>query len=465
MRNAVQLDREEGRSSKTEAADLSSSAAWIPEYILKESELVYLLSKMSRDVPIHSWSGSYYINSDKRWENGTLSLTRTTVHFVSNQSKESLASFRLSGIMEIKMESSSFIFSTLTVLEEGNVKHWFGSLKPNRVVVYNVLEHFWRERLLSPSSEARGAECHPSKGGELIKLVAGSQKRLEDTGRVLSHQGEQFDNMMQGLETIDSDLGVADKLLLQLESPSWWPFGKLPWKGQQEAKAEDAARAAAASVAGKGSARNKVIASIPAVVTQGGSSDLKPGCLLVLVSSLEARDTNCQLLHRFERNDVDEIRVHSPYEITVRQRFIGKPDICYRFLSAKMPEAMSVLDMQYKKKVDFTSGYAAFRATPASSPCDAERPNWNEGLSQVTELPLQLPAGELSQLQVHVPQPTVSQAEAQELKQMLMQLKNLALEADTELERQDDVLDDLTSSTDRATMHIEKHTCRMKRLL
>ncbi|XP_051255724.1 synaptosomal-associated protein 47 [Dicentrarchus labrax] len=423
---------------------------------------------MSRDVPIHSWPGSYYINSEKRWESGTLSLTRTMVRFVSNQSKESLASFRLSRIMEIKMESSSFIFSTLTVLEEGNVKHWFGSLKPNRVVAYNVLEHFWRERLLSPGSEPRGAECQPSKGRELISLVAGAQRRLEDTGIVISHQGEQFDNMMQGLEKIDSDLGVADKLLSELESPAWWPFGKLPWKAQQEAKVEGAARAAAAAAAGRGSGRNKVITSIPAVVTRGGDSDLKPGCLLVLVSSLEVRDTNCQLLHRFERNEIDEIRVHSPYEITVKQRFIGKPDICYRFLSAKMPEAMCVLEMQYKKKVEFTSEYAAFRATPVSSPCDTEGPNWNEGLLQKcqdTELPLEVPAGDLSQLQVHVLQPSVSQAEAQELKQMLMQLKNLALEAETELERQDEVLDVLTNSTDRSTMHIEKHTCRMKRLL
>lgn len=167
--------------------------------------------KMSRNLPIHSWPGSYYINSEKRWENGTLSLTRTMVRFLSTQTKKSLASFRLSRIMEIKMESSSFIFSTLTVLEEGNVKHWFGSLKPNRVVVYNVLEHFWREHLLSPSSETRGEESQCSKGRELINLVAGAQRRLEDTGRVLSHQGEQFDSMMEGLEKIDSDLGVADK--------------------------------------------------------------------------------------------------------------------------------------------------------------------------------------------------------------------------------------------------------------
>ncbi|XP_034090461.1 synaptosomal-associated protein 47 isoform X1 [Gymnodraco acuticeps] len=423
---------------------------------------------MSRDAPIHSWPGSYYINTEKRWETGTLSLTRTMVRFVSNQSKESLTSFRLSRIMDIKMESSSFIFSTLTVLEEGNVKHWFGSLKPNRVVVFNVLEHFWRERLLSPGSEARGAECKPSKGSELISLVAGAQRRLEDTGKVLSHQGEQFDNAMQGLEKIDSDLGVADKLLSELESPPWWPFGKLPWKTQQEAKAEDAARAAARSAAGKGSGRNKVIASIPAIVTKGGDSDLKPGCLLVLVSSLEVLDTNCQLIHRFERNDIDEVRVHSPYEITVRQRFIGKPDICYRFLSAKMPEAMSVLEIQYRKKVEFTSEYTAFRATPVSSPCDTEGQTWNEGLlqrCQDTELPLEVPAGALSQLQVHILQPSVSQSEAQELKQMLMQLKSLALEAETELERQDDVLNDLTSSTDRATMNVEKHTCRMKKLL
>lgn len=122
-----------------------------------------------------------------------------------------------------------------------------------------------------------------------------------------------------------------------------------------------------------------MITSIPAVVSKGGDSDLKPGCLLVLVSSLEVRNTNCQLLHRFERNEVDEIRVHSPYEITVRQRFIGKPDICYRLLSAKMPEALSVLEMQYKKKMEFTSEYTTFKTTPVSSPCDTEGKSCAEG--------------------------------------------------------------------------------------
>ena len=172
---------------------------------------------------------------------------------------------------------------------------------------------------------------------------------------------------------------VSCRFLSQLESPSWWPFGKAPWKMQQEAKAEDAARAAAAAAVGSGSGRNKVITSIPALVSSGGESDLKPGCLLVLVSSLEVRDTSCQLLHRFDRNEVDDIRVHNPYEISVRQRFIGKPDIGYRLLSAKMPEALLVLEMQYKKKVEYTSEFTAFKTTPAASPCGAEGSIWSEG--------------------------------------------------------------------------------------
>lgn len=179
-------------------------------------------------------------------------------------------------------------------------------------------------------------------------------------------------------------LTVVRRFLSQLDAPSWWPFGKAPWKTQQEAKAVDAARATATAAAatGSGSGRNKVITSIPALVSGGGSGselDLKPGCLLVLVSSLEVRNASGQLLHRFERSEVDDIRVHSPYEVSVRQRFIGKPDIGYRLLSAKMPEALSVLEMQYKKKVEFTSEFNSFKSTPATSPCGAEGSVWDEG--------------------------------------------------------------------------------------
>ncbi|XP_052466725.1 synaptosomal-associated protein 47 [Carassius gibelio] len=419
---------------------------------------------MSQEASIHSWPGSYYINSEKRWASGILSLTRTTLRFNSEPNQENLISLRLSHIMEIKMETSGFIFSALTVLEQGNTKHWFGSLKPCRTAVYHVLEHFWRERLLSPT-EPRGAEAALSKGQELISLISGAQRRLEDTGKVLDHQGEQFDNMIQGLDNIESDLSVADKLLSELECPSWWPFGKLPWKSHQQAKSEAAAKAACAKGSGKG---HKVITSIPAIVSHVGSSGtMKPGSLIVLVSSLEVRDANGQLLHCFEKEEVDDVYVHSPYEISVRQRFIGKPDICFLILSARMTEALSVLEMQYKKKVVITRDYAAFQATSATTPGSPEGGGniWSAGHGQDMEGTVELSAGELTQLQLHVLQPTVTEAEAQELRQMLQQLKTLALEAETELERQDEALDVLSCSADRTTMNINRHTRRMRKLL
>ncbi|XP_066537103.1 synaptosomal-associated protein 47 [Hoplias malabaricus] len=419
---------------------------------------------MSRESSIHSWPGSYYVNSEKRWVNGELSLSRTTLRFTS-QTQETLASFPLSHISQIKMESSSFIFSALTLLEQGGVKHWFGSLRPCRAAVFHVLEHFWRETLLSPSSET---QAPLSKGQELISLVSGAQRRLADTGKVLNHQGEQFDNMMQGLDKMESELSVADKLLSELESPPWWPFGKLPWRSQQEEKAESGAKAPPPRGGGK---VEKAICSIPAVVWRGGepAGERRPGSLTLLASALELRDASERMIHRFERDEVDEVRVHSPYELSVRQRFIGKPDICFRLLSARMSQALSILQLQYRKKVEFTSDYISFhqgahRISPSTAECSADI--WSTGAHGAdTEVPVAVPVGELTQVQLHVLQPTVTDAEAQELKQMLLQLKSLALEAETELERQDEALDVLASSSERATMSIDKHTRRMRKLL
>ncbi|EPY84957.1 hypothetical protein CB1_000422010 [Camelus ferus] len=48
--------------------------------------------------------------------------------------------------------------------------------------------------------------------------------------------------------------------------------------------------------------------------------------------------------------------------------------------------------------------------------------------------------------------------------EILKKLKDLALDAETELERQDEALDDLTAAVDRTTLTIDKHNRRMKKL-
>ncbi|XP_025310759.1 synaptosomal-associated protein 47-like isoform X3 [Canis lupus familiaris] len=67
-------------------------------------------------------------------------------------------------------------------------------------------------------------------------------------------------------------------------------------------------------------------------------------------------------------------------------------------------------------------------------------------------------------LQLQRSEPLVSEGDAQELRQILRKLKSLALDTETELERQDDVLDGITAAIDRTTLTIDKHNQRTKKL-
>ncbi|NXR42313.1 SNP47 protein, partial [Zosterops hypoxanthus] len=329
---------------------------------------------MSEPPRIHSWPCSYYLSSSKQWIPGRLSLTPLSIQFTSDTSRELLLDFQLQGISEIKKESSHLIFSSLTVLE-GGTKHWFSSLRPSRNVVFNVLEHFWREQLLSGRDGAalgspRGRELTgvlegSHKGRELTGVLEGSQRRLQDTAQVLHAQGEQFDNIIRGLNKIQGDMDVADRLLTELESPSWWPFSTKLWKTPQDSKPKETPPAAP-----NPKPEEETLLRIPVIITQGPDSNSKPGKLTLLPSGLEIWDCNSHLVHRFESREVDEIRVHSPYEISVRQRFIGKPDTSYRLLAARMPQLIPLLQLRFSRKIQFLEDALGFAGAAAGSPTE-----------------------------------------------------------------------------------------------
>ncbi|KFP32503.1 Synaptosomal-associated protein 47, partial [Colius striatus] len=418
---------------------------------------------MNKDIRIHSWPCSYYLDTTKQWVSGRLSLTPVAIKFTADKTGELLVDFHLSSISEIKKESSNLIFSSLTVLER-STKHWFSSLQPNRNVVFNILEHFWREQLLS--SQGAGAEAaslQSTKGKELTGLLTGSQKRLEDTAKVLHYQGEQFDNIMRGLNKIEGDMDVADRLLTELESPSWWPFSSKLWKAPSENKPKETAAVS--------DPKNQegILIGIPVIITHRTDSNVKPGKLTLFASGLEISDSSGQVIHRFEARDVDDIRVHTPYEISVRQRFIGKPDTSFRLLSAKMPEAIPILEMQFSKKIQFLEDALGFVGATKSPQVDLGTSVWQAatGLLGGVVQPSS-PVGsregmdnDQAQLQK---QEKISQEEAKELKQILKKLKGLALETEAELERQDEALDSITSSVECATLSVHKHNRRIKRL-
>ncbi|NXD39891.1 SNP47 protein, partial [Copsychus sechellarum] len=414
---------------------------------------------MNEDIRIHSWPCSYYLDSSKQWIPGKLSLTPLSIQFRADKTGELLVDFQLAGISEIKKESSHLIFSSLTVLEKGT-KHWFSSLHPNRNVVFNILEHFWREQLLARQEAGAGAALESSKGKELTGMLEGSQKRLEDTAKVLHSQGEQFDNIMRGLHKIEGDMDVADRLLTELESPSWWPFSTKLWKTPPEAKPKETPPPPHPRSA------EGILLRIPVIITQGTDSNAKPGKLTLLPSGLEIRDCNSQLLQRFESRDVDDIRVHSPYEISVRQRFIGKPDRCLRLLAARMPEAVPVLQLHFGRKIQLLEDALGFAGAGRSPQADLGASSWQAagGFPGAPANP-GIPAGsaegpdkEQAQLQ------KVSQEEAKELRQILQKLKGLALETEAELERQDEALECIGSAADRAALTMARHSRRMRRL-
>ncbi|XP_053428236.1 synaptosomal-associated protein 47-like isoform X2 [Nycticebus coucang] len=371
--------------------------------------------QMSRDICIYTWPCTYYAELEKRW-----------------------------------------------IPENGGTKHWFSSLQPSRNVVFSIIEHFWRELLLSQPGAVAGASTPSTRGEELTALMAGSQRRLEDTARVLHHQGQQLDSVMQGLDKMESDLEVADRLLMELESPSWWPFSSKLWKTPPETKPREGTSAASCEPFGK----EGIVIKIPAIISQRTESHVKPGRLTVLVSGLEIHDSNSLLMHRFEREDVDDIKVHSPYEISIRQRFIGKPDVAYRVISAKMPEVIPILEMQFNKKIELLEDASVLKSMKAS-PVEKSSSIWHTasglmGLTVHREPTAGSQEGGPTQLQMN--RPLLSEGEAQELTQILRRMKGMALDAETELERQDEALDSITTAVDRATLTIDKHNRRMKKL-
>lgn len=419
---------------------------------------------MSTDLCVHTWPCSYYLELEKRWVPGKLWLTSLSLKFLTDKTGDFLVSFPLADIIEIKKEASNFIFSSVTILEKDHVKHWFSSLQPSRNVVFHIIEHFWRELLLSqPGAAVEASSSTMTKGRELTGLMACSQKRLEDAARVLHYQGEQLDSITSSLDNMESDLDVADRLLKELESPSWWPFNFKLWKMPSDTNS----RAGSSMASTKALGKEGIVIRIPAIISQGTESHVKPGRLTILVSGLEIHGPNSLLLHRFEREDVDDIKVHTHYEVSIRQRFIGKPDIAFRLISAKMPQVIPILEMQFSKKIEFLEDALMLRSTGTSSPAEKGYSVW-QAASRPVDCDRHREASSGSQegrlLQLQMSEPLISEEDTQELRQILGKLKGLALDAEAELERQDEALDGIATAVDRATLTIDKHNRRMKKL-
>ena len=58
-------------------------------------------------------------------------------------------------------------------------------------------------------------------------------------------------------------------------------------------------------------------------------------------------------IHFYKLNDVSEIRVISPWELTITRFMIGEADISFNVLSRQLSRAIPILDIVFRSKMDY----------------------------------------------------------------------------------------------------------------
>ncbi|XP_032802064.2 synaptosomal-associated protein 47 [Petromyzon marinus] len=415
------------------------------------------------ESPIRTWRGSYYLISNKRWVPGRFCLLPGRLCFYANKDSTMLFSTRLADLCEIKKTTVSLVYSALALTQVGGVAcHWLSGLEPSRDAVFNVLEHFWREELLGGGSKASASST--ALGQHLVATATGSQRRLEEAAQALHHQGQQLDGIGQNLQKMNADLCIADRLLTQLEGPSFFSrWTKTSEDGSERKQVQK--EASAGPGGGHQDAATGLIVRVPVMYSRGRGTEFHHGHLAVLCSALEVQDAAGRQVHIYRRSDVDEIEALSPYEVIVKQRFIGQPDVVFLLLSAKIANTIPVLEQQYREKF---SAYPTYPWGPA--PTNKRKTSGHKLIQTAGRWLGGLMGGDddaseaEGKVQVQKGQ-TVSDAESAQLNQVLTGIKVLALESGAEVERQNELLEDTSSLVDRTTSRINAADRRIKKLL
>lgn len=158
---------------------------------------------------------SYYNPATKKWESGCFTLNRIHIQFVNNsldKNEPFHLCLSLSTVTGIEKRQSNFIYPSLVVCI-GSEKHWFGSFA-SRDAVYNLLELFWREALISKPhikpSPIKVCKSNSSLGKELLGLLNESENILIETANELSDQNRQLYDVEEAVEDLNDDLAKAE---------------------------------------------------------------------------------------------------------------------------------------------------------------------------------------------------------------------------------------------------------------
>lgn len=425
--------------------------------------------RSSKDLCIFECVASMYLESTKTWVEGKFSISPDGICFERNEGQHEASSSEgtqyytcidFEEISLLQKEASSYIFPSITCVV-GERKHWFSSFA-NRDAVFNMLEHFWREclfmsskvnhRLADAASGAATASSESRLGKDLLRIVYDSEKTLNQSATSLNRQGKQLDNAMSVAEDIRSDLEVADKKLSLIES--WLgvsAFASASSKRQKPKHGAACAEYSAVFHRHGGSLRQK--------------DNYLQGQFLISPERLALVDSKNELIQQFDRKDISAIYLISPWEVKIEQRRFGSRDICFSVITAKLVVAFTFLQRYYGELIEMNAPHHSmprkYRPTHKidqnrDETCDLDSTGENAA-DKFSNAVACIAAAQEQQL--------VSDAEAKKLHQVLLAMKNLALEINKEQEEQMHKINELIGSVDESDVRLKDDIKRIKRAM
>ncbi|XP_077978247.1 synaptosomal-associated protein 47-like [Glandiceps talaboti] len=396
---------------------------------------------------IKEWKAAYYVPRKKRWVYGVFILTPNCMLFQDDDKKEPINDITVyfSELTAVKKENSSYMFRCVT-LATNTDKHWYGSL-PNREEVYNYIEHFWKERLVgkpAPIVKSGDAGEQTELGRELLRLAYNSQNTLNKAGETLVQQGEQLDYASRVVDDINNDLEVAENIIDGLDS----------WLGRWSA----VARVPDSRVLEDTENPN----TYPVLYARKVNDYAYPGKVEIQENGLECKDVKGKVVQAFDFKDISSFVITSPWDVKISQFKVGKPDVNIFIISAKAVQILKMLETKCHAKYEFDEANLPENTINLESHPTSSYRDLDSGLDNHSSPRAR--SGHHHQSYMQTSQ-AVSDGEADELHQVIGNLKSMALDIQKEQDLQDDKLNNLTGKIEDTTERVKSDSKSMTRML
>ncbi|XP_033761715.1 synaptosomal-associated protein 47-like [Pecten maximus] len=420
---------------------------------------------------VREWEVQFYQEQTRKWLTGMLYITVEGIAFQDKNSPFNM-SCQYGDFGEVKKTTTGIIFGAIVIVTKNGQKHWFSSL-PNREDMFCVIKYFLRSNVIFSDTENLKNTGQVSKGTEmgqkLLKVAYDSHQTLCASANMLSSQGEQIDSTATAMADIHNDLDIAENLTLGMEV--WLGKWNIPKVYQKI---------------------DPIIVNerdIPEIsqyeilytkLEMDKMSTQKLGLLRIALEGLFILSDKQKLVHHFKWSDVSRIRVLSPCEIVVTRFLIGKPDLSYGVVCTSLLGFVEFLEKKLRRKVEYvTSGFVRHEPDNfghTKTKMDPKQFRHEKGVLLTGKLTTSsIPSlhtfgksqadHDIQGEQLQCSHQVVNDAEVQELQNTLTDLRTLAIAVQQETDVQNEKLDTLTTSVDKANIRITEVNSRLGKMM